>query len=295
MKIGSEELQIIAIILLVITIGVTIYYNNKIINSSNETLKSAKDILDNTRNISNWTRPEPSIKAWSNINLIGLNDTIQLRIDPSYSPEEGVKTGPIMWRKKLSILIFNSGRAPIAYPRMYIQLKADNYHDLFPFKIYKVETPLDKLYYDINERELKQSYESEVFEEYISTLPYWHPNEKGVNDFPPTVIDGKICYTPLLQIYQQISSVPDLSDQLGTYQCEKFGPFRIGSIKPGESITIEIELFGIAKDYFDEVHKYWTTYKEYASGNITIIIESENLEDFSLKFPIKSYFNTPSI
>jgi hypothetical protein len=267
------------------------------VDSAVESARISNDALNETRKLVEWTKPEPNIIVDSNIKWLGRNGTIDLKIS-SYSPNKGVKDSFIQ-PKPLEILIFNSGKAPVAFATMYIRFNltdVNKTYDVFPFKLSKVDTLIDKFYYDTINEELVQPYEQKYPFELKTEITYRHRNEKGVFGFPPSIIYGEVVFTELIQTYGSIYFERDWDNYIGSYRIGRFGPFRIGNIESGETKNVDIEVFAVVEDFWKELTDdptYTTEQKIYASGNLIIEFEAANYEKVIYEYPLRSFFHYP--
>jgi hypothetical protein len=273
--------------------------------SAEESAKAANESAKLALESVKWFKePRPLITYSSNLDYLGYNKTLYLKIIPHYN---GTKTTPWTWVVPIRISLYNSGRLPLMSAKLYINLTAENISTIFPFKIYKVVTPIDKLYYNEMDRKIYQTYKS-IFWNQTVDIPIIP------QDYPPYLINGEIMYPLLLHSIQTINEAQAFRQkvtQYGIYQKDKFGPFRIGTIKPNEKVDIEVWLFAISEgDYWEQLEIYWnkhfeesrgkpdpcekfwpnkweefvkcierSSYIEYKTGKLELIIESENVEN----------------
>ncbi len=291
----KDNSNAIIVLLTFFFLVVTIFYNNSLINLANESAQQAQKSLDQVRKLVEWTKPEPNITIWSNANQWGEDGVVYVQIEPLYSPKNGVNDGIFLKPVSLEFLIFNAGKAPVASAFLNVALQSDDAKDVFPFKIYEISTPLHRLYYNRTSLEMMESFETDFPFPRTSSIPYWHINEKNVEGFPPSFIDGKVAYGDIIKPYEFYQK-RNYSQYLGAYKIGSIGPFVIGNIEPSETRYVEIKIFGAVENYtqiLDNDPSYWTQQKLFASGSIIITVESANCGMVKYSLRLESYFNTP--
>lgn len=249
-------------------------------NSAKESLNSIKDSNNLTMKTVKWyEEPRPVITYSTNLDYLGNNGTLEMEMVPGYG---SIVTNPGWLTTPVIVTLYNSGRAPWVSPRLYINLTADNTNTTFPFKIYSVTTPLDKIYYNSTEGKMFQS---------VDVPPYF--SEKGQKidaplfgqDYPPYIENGVVKYpmliNELITTLSEENVIRRTTKSSGFYQSDFFGPFRLGTLEPGNKIDIEIYLFAIpAGEHFGQ----------YNTGNLILTMESEKIES-----PINDKYNIPPI
>lgn len=222
---------------------------------ANESLNTLIKVSKASDDLVKWYQvPHPIMSYSYNVNYI--NGRVNIEILPINGfPSKGFAGSSSIL--PIKITIYNSGRAPLMASKFFINLTSNNINDTFPFKIYKIITPLEKMYYDSDSRKLVRSYETET----IST---------DEDEFPPHVINGEIYYRKIDAFFAaDLDTYPKKGLKIVsayTYrlinQKDQFGPFEIGTIDPDKKAEIEIWLFAIAE----------------GEGNLSLIVDSEDLK-----------------
>lgn len=216
-----------------------------------------------------WIKePQPFMSYSSNTDYI--NGRINIGIYPFYY--EGVTNESFMnianYATPIKLTLYNSGMAPLMSPKLFINLTADKINNTFPFKISKVVTPLDKMYYDERWQTVIRSFE------YMGKK--FNLEDIRENDYPPHFIKNKVYYTNIVSSHLYMVEAEEQKDI--------FGPFMIGTIEPGNKVEVELWLFAIADEKnFDQ------------TGNLTLLIVSDKIisptnynYNLTLNFPIRA-------
>lgn len=259
---------IASLIVAIASLFVAINAGKSATNSEEISLQSLKWIKE----------PQPFISYSTNYDYI--NGRIDIEIYKFYLMPNTSAKDYLMNVLPMKLTLYNSGMAPLMSPKLFINLTADNINNTFPFKIYKVDTPLDKMYYNEKNQEIVRSIEFMG-----KKADVYGPNSK---EFPPYFRQGKVYYDNLVSSHYNffvLEMEPDL-----------FGPFMIGTIEPGKKIEIEVWLFAIAdKEFLDRDSLRNQTYTEYKTGNLTLLIESDKIMgpsnksyNYTIKIPIRA-------
>jgi len=290
LKNSSKWSKIILFVAIFTLIG-SVYYNSVILSLTEESTRNseksariANDALNETRKLIEWTKPMPNIKVSMFSKNMNSNGTVCLELSP-YSIENGVGDYEKIISTKIEVNIENIGKASLPFALLYINLSANFHIDEFPFKIFRITTPLDELAFDLDNKYLTQTYELDYPDGATIKIPYYHPNENLTPDFPPSLIDGEILYNSISQAYTYFGAINE-SQQIGSYQKGPFGPFRIGTILPGETKFLVFELFAVVDDYWNS--RPFANLM-YADGYFDIIIESEQEAVKIFKIPLEAY------
>lgn len=271
-KLSKENLNLfVNIAMLIFAVLATI--------SANDSAEIAQKSLDSLNESIKWYKePQPLLVYSTNFDYIE-NRTIDLDIVPAYT---GINTSPWTLATPIRVTLYNSGRAPWISAKLYINLTADKINTTFPFKIYRVVTPIDKIFYNETDRKMYQSYD---------LLPVFRKEGKIDvpllrQDYPPYIENGRVTYPMLFNSFNTLSewkAVQKKTPSSGLYQNDSFGPFRLGTIEPDNKVEIEVWLFAIPMgEYFGQ----------YNLGNLNLFIESEKTEgrpvNISINFPLIS-------
>lgn len=138
--------------------------------------------------------------------------------------------------KNIKIYVYNSGRGSIIFPLITFDLETKDKAKGVIFKVHTVKTRIDKLEYHPQQ---KCMFESQEFVENESIeMPYRAVN----NDFPP-YLDGNnnSYFVPPSFSKELMPYVPFVNPW--NERNDVLGPFRIGTISPGEAAEIELKIF----------------------------------------------------
>lgn len=224
-----------------------------------------RESLNILRNTSRWyEEPRPLIINSSDFDYYNRN--VELRIVP---PDLLIYEQ--LWSEvvPIKVTIYNSGRAPLVSSRLYINLTADNLRTVFPFKIYKVETPLENFSYDEFKKFFYMSHD------YMGRK-FKIPIQE--DDYPPHLKYGRVYYWNIIST--KASEWSEKRTNVAMWELEigaPFGPFKIGTIEPEKKVEIIVWLFAIT-DGDSEPHK----------GNLKLIINSENLAPIFIEYQLKA-------
>lgn len=266
-----------------------------------ESIKLSELNVNKTTQIAEWYyNPKPQINMWTSVDY-ELNESGVVYVDEWYDYINGngfnisqstflsafigfgnnsgyyYAPGYLACCKSIKISVYNSGRGSIIFPIMSFDLEAKNKTDGILFKVHTIRTPIDKLEYDPIKKYMFES------QDFIEKQQIWMPYGTK-NDFPPYIDEnGNSYFIPprfskeLLPYNPSVSPWDERSDILG--------PFRIGTIPPGESVEIELKIFS-AKGRYSSM-KEWSSSKDKApfppssdetckEGSLNITVQSLN-------------------
>lgn len=303
----------------VVLVGINIEMNSgtqALLDESGETFEKLNDMASDISAELNWTeKPQPQITILNYTGYITENNTIPLEIISYYDPQESnslVKMAPLMprERKRIVLQIYNSGRLPWIMPLMYLNLTAENTSKTFPFRFYEIVTPVDGMLVHINyaptwygydivgEPELQQYYQSEWPFPHVTNISYRHWNEYNKLDFPPGFKKDHVYYTHLFSFDEGLMwSNNDIWEAPYGFKfdemIDKFGPFRIGTVNPEQTVEVHIDIFSVIEDYFDVKLEFRDKYEypryTYINDTWTIDWEKYNLEYETYKSKINTF------
>jgi len=242
-----------------------------------------------------YTNPKPLLETSINVQDEIKSGAVNINVFYAYSPDKGVKlSGEVIdayigWNnetriyhsppdagccKKIKVLIYNAGRKPIEFPKLYVNLYAENVTNVFPFKIHSVITPIDKLYYD--SRKGLMFYTYEIYGESSQIpFPYSHlsfsQSGYGYLDFPPSIdpFSGKVYFSVPIFSKENINNLRYLKSEF-------LGPFRLGTVEPGKTVEFEISLFAVKGEHCKK-------------GWLNLTITSLNTAQKEIIIPLRSY------
>lgn len=290
--------------------------------SAKESENIAKETLNLTLQSIKWVEePRPLMSYSTSLDYFGNNRTASLQIVPFYNGTNTIFGGI----ESIKVTIYNSGRAPLMAPKLYLNLTANDINStVFPFKIYKVQTPLDKIYYNYTTKKLFERFESPYNPEDTVELPLM------AQDYPPYLNNNRIVYPTLFHKISTSSHTlrreyPNLIfDWNSMTQTDFLGPLEIGTIESGKKVEIEIWLFAaIEGDWADQgfiyhkkrieenIHEWdictnmtagseeqtkclnQDIFSEYTTGNLRLIVESEKKESPipPIDIPLRALFH----
>ncbi len=313
-RVSGSNIQHIMLIFSFITIifaGISAYYSSESSQEAKNTTKLAGLSLDKTTEIAKWYYdPQPQMNILANVDY-ELNNEGFVYVDEwvGYTQGNGfniLSDGTILSGyvgycgnlthfyqapsylrccKNIKIVVYNSGRQSIIFPLISFDLEAKNKTDGILFKVHTVRTSIDKLEYNA---ELKCMFESHKFvENQKIEMPYRAIN----NDFPPYLDEnGNSYFVP-----------PDFSKELLPYnlfanpwkeRSDTLGPFRIGTIPPGESAEIELKIFS-AKGWFSSINEKRnvmpsSTEETCKEGILNITVQSLNTDTNTIIINLKT-------
>ena len=270
--------------LTIIAVAIALVSSSSLYLEANKSSETAIGALNETRKLVEWMEPMPNITVSMFSKNMDSNGTVCLELSP-YSIENGVGDYEKIITTKIEVNIENIGKASLPFALLYINLSANFHIDEFPFKIFRVTTPLDELAFDFDNKYLTQTYELDYPDGTTIKIPYYHPNKNSTTDFPPSLIDGEILYSSISQAYSYFGLINE-SKQKDNYQKGPFGPFRIGTILPGETKFLVFELFAVVDDYWNSRP---FAHLMYADGYFDIIIESEQKTVKLFKIPLEAH------
>lgn len=238
----DHHTEFIMIALTLIIVGctlTTVVFAFITIRSSEDTLRKQEELVD-------WfMNPRPLYQNWTNIDSeIRETNKHIVYTWKDYDPEKGLSSDIWFYNTRtIKIYINNAGRAPITGTIMSLEINSNDLVVCFPFKIYKISTPVYWIDYDQENKTLIDSHGKNLT--FVN-------NYKAI-DFPPVMSydGGHIKITNLWNIL-------------------------VGSIAPEQTVEIEIGLFSSIINATGSLHISFESENE-ETHTLSIPLESKEI------------------
>jgi len=241
----------------------TIFAKLTVNNTAQMVNKTAEMVNKTTEMVKWYYEPQPQLNLWTSVDY-ELNNDGYVYVDKwwDYDSANGFNIGNsvrfdayirfgnnsayyetpgyLSCCKNIKISLYNSGRGSIIFPLISFDLGAKNKSDGILFKFHTIRTPIDKLEYDPIK---KYMFESDDFiENQQISMPYGNKY-----DFPPYLDENKeIYFIPTRFSKDLLPYIPNTFSH--DERSDVLGPFRIGTISPGEAAEIELKIFSTVDD-----------------------------------------------